>query len=390
MRITIIYPLDDSGEKIGGIEKHIRDFLESASLNIEIEVIGITKTLKIGSWYNINFGKKVLKFFPILKLKNPNKRTKIPLIFKYTLSLLYYSRKINYKGSILIFHRIEPSFVLWWVKAKKVLFVHGDVRYFNSDYSESKWRAIRFLYFFLENFFIYQFNKIFTLTKSACEYYKKRYPKIADRFEFFPSWFDEEIFRRYKNLDRENILRLFNIPSSRYLFLYVGRLEKPKNPFLLIDVFYILNKFLDDSRLIIVGEGTLVGKINTKIITLGLEKKVNFLGVKKDQDIALLMNISNLLILVSAFEGMPVVVLEALACGLPVVATKVGEVELVVKEGFSGKVVNSYDPKEIAKSIIEILKNPPDSRTCQKMVSKYSKKKLIKYLEIKLNELAKI
>jgi glycosyltransferase involved in cell wall biosynthesis len=384
MKVVIVYPIDDLFEKFGGIESCIKDYIKFSS--DDIEIIGITKSLKIGKWHNLVVDGKKIRFFPILKIKNPNKRTLVPLILKYTLALFFWKYKIDFKNKILMFHRLEPVLPLWNVRERKILFVHGDIRNFSNLYCESKWKNIRSIYSILETFFISQMKKIFVVSQEGCKYYKNKYLKISERFEFLPTWYNEKIFYRDRDINKQGVLKLFNIEDQKYLILFVGRLEKVKRPLLIIEVFTIVNQYLPNSSLIIIGDGSLKEVIIEKVKSKVLERKVYLLGKKTEQEISKIMNISNLLLLTSGFEGMPIVVLEALACGIPVVCTKVGEVELVVKEGISGKVVDSSDPDKIATAVIEVLKNPPSSESCQKAVSNYSQEKVINYLISKIGE----
>ena len=102
--------------------------------------------------------------------------------------------------------------------------------------------------------------------------------------------------------------------------------------------------------------------------------------------IAEIMNISDVLFSTSIFEGMSIVILESLACGLPVVATNVGENYLVVKNGKSGKLVSSWNPEEIAEAVIELISNPPSPHSCIEVVSEYTKQKVLLHLFKEIGE----
>jgi len=89
------------------------------------------------------------------------------------------------------------------------------------------------------------------------------------------------------------------------------------------------------------------------------------------------------------FEGMPMCVLEALACGLPVVSTDVGEVKRVVKNGYSGEVVEDFSPKSIAQALKKVLENYPNysKENCINSVSEYTPQKVLAPLYQKIEEL---
>jgi len=70
-----------------------------------------------------------------------------------------------------------------------------------------------------------------------------------------------------------------------------------------------------------------------------------------------LMRTSDVFLLTSASEGMPMVVLESQACGLPVVYTDVGEVKRIIKEGSSGEIVTQRNSEIISQKILDVLRN---------------------------------
>lgn len=383
IRLLIIYPVDPFREKIGGIETCIRDYIKESPKNFEIEIVGIIKrnsSLILGEWQDIVFEGKKIKFFPILSVRNLNIQTLIPLTLKFVISLFLHKRRIDFSNRVIIFHRLEPMYVLSNIKEKKILFVHGDIRSFNNKCNESRWKRLRGLYYLLEIFFIRKMQKIFVVSQKGCEYYKSKYPEYSFRFKFFPTWYNPVIFHKVNNIRRKEILSEYKILDDRPIILFVGRLEQAKNPLLLIDSFSLIVGAYPDSQLVIIGEGSLKEKIIKKVYSLSLEKKVFFLNRLSQTEIARIMNISDLLLSTSRFEGMPRVVLESLACGLPVVATNVGENYLVVKDWVSGKLISSFYPKEFAEAVVALISNLPSPRTCMKVVKKYKEQKVLYYL----------
>lgn len=382
-KLLIVYPIDNICQKFGGIETCDKDLVRYAPPDFEIEIVGVSvkkQRLKIGKWHNIIFQDRNIKFFPVLEIEDPNARNLIPLTLRFVLALLRWRHRINFKKRFIIFHRLEPSYVLRDIKEKKVLFVHGNIRHLESKYCYNKWKKIKSLYYFTEPFFIKQMKKIFVVSQGGCEYYKKKYSEYSSRFQFLPTWYNSHIFYRMENIDKKMVLRNYKIPDKKIIILAVGRLVLAKDPILMINSFFFINIRYPNSHLIIVGEGQLKRKIIKQINDLNLTRKVSLLGQKSANEIAQLMNISDLFLLTSAFEGMPRVVLEALACGLPVVTTDVGEVGLVVKDKISGKIVNSRSPENIAKASIDVIQNPSSINSYQSIISEYSYEKVINFI----------
>lgn len=96
---------------------------------------------------------------------------------------------------------------------------------------------------------------------------------------------------------------------------HVGRFNEQKNHRFLIEIFYELQKTMPEAVLLLVGEGPLMESVKKQVRSLGLEDKVVFLG--RRTDVSDLYNVMDIFILPSLFEGLPVVVVEAQANGLP-------------------------------------------------------------------------
>ena len=115
-----------------------------------------------------------------------------------------------------------------------------------------------------------------------------------------------------------------------------------------------------DAVLLIAGQGSLREKAQSLAEELGIAPKVFFLGVRTD--IPDLMNAADAYVMSSAWEGMPMVLLEAGAVGLPVVATDVGGNREVVVDGKSGLLVPSKDPEALARAMVRLMELSPEER----------------------------
>jgi glycosyltransferase involved in cell wall biosynthesis len=117
-----------------------------------------------------------------------------------------------------------------------------------------------------------------------------------------------------------------------FTWLAVGRLESPKNYPLMLEAF--ARNGDDSSTLLICGAGSLESEVRARVLRLGLDHRVRLLGMRRD--IPSVMNAADGFLLSSDTEGLPMVLLQAAASGLPVAATHVGGNAEVVEHGVTG------------------------------------------------------
>jgi len=164
------------------------------------------------------------------------------------------------------------------------------------------------------------------------------------------------------------IFKPMNLPKE-YDLIFIGRLEKNKGLDLLLEAFQILNtKYLiHNLRLLIVGDGPERKNLEflfrqsfsrqANIKDNEFKKNVIMRGYVKDQrEIAELINKSKILVMPSYNEGGPRVVVEAMACGVPVLATSVGIVPDIIKFKSGGAIqIIDWKAEDIAKKAFELL-----------------------------------
>jgi glycosyltransferase involved in cell wall biosynthesis len=138
------------------------------------------------------------------------------------------------------------------------------------------------------------------------------------------------------------------------LFTCVGRLEPQKNPLLLVQAFAALNN--PRIHLIMLGEGSLREQLAVYIREHGLERRVHLLG--KRNEVPECLAASDVFVLSSNWEGNPLAVMEAMAAGLPVVATAVGGVPELVESGQQGILVPPGDCAAFTDAMRTLLNDP--------------------------------
>lgn len=146
------------------------------------------------------------------------------------------------------------------------------------------------------------------------------------------------------------------VPKGRRFLCCVGRLEAQKRVDWLLRLTPRVLAELDDHDLLIVGQGPQRAYLEKLAAELGVQWRVHFLGWRND--VPAILAASDALLLSSAWEGMPNVVLEAMACGKPVIATDVEGVKELLGEASEPQIAAQEDTETFVQKILEIARNP--------------------------------
>ncbi len=191
---------------------------------------------------------------------------------------------------------------------------------------------------------------------------------------------DTDIFERQMSV--ADAKAALGFAPDRPLVGFVGRLSLEKGlPYLL----QALQQIDPTVMTAIVGEGEMRGELETQIAALGLADRVRLLGNRRDTP--RLYSAFDAFVLPSTREAFPMVLLEAMACGCPVVATRVGEVERIVEHGRTGWVIDPAQPAQITEALKAVLSNTDTSAIMrnngrQRVVSLFSSGQMARrYLE---------
>ena len=283
----------------------------------------------------------------------------LKLFYKFISTLIFTIKSISYVKSIKpeIVHIYSPIYIItalfckFIYKSKIVMTIHGT-------------DGLR-----IQNF------KAFTILFSISDVNLSLSNKFIENIrrndiQFLGNGYDNSIFN-YKN-----------ILNRRKYIISVGNLRWQKNHIEMIQSFNIFLKYNKGYKLIIVGEGDLRLKLENEIIKLNLEKSVFLVGKKHQKYIARLMNIAELFYLTSITEGSPKVIFEAMACGLPIVSTDVGD----IRANTSSK--SCFIVDNDIKSMVNGLKGITDTKSYDRnSISKKIKQKSWENVSEKLDDI---
>jgi len=213
---------------------------------------------------------------------------------------------------------------------------------------------------FLRMLFYRMTDRLTDLTTNCSEAAVQRYVDIkaapADRIRYMPNGIDIDRFA--PDPERRRALRGELSLGSAFTFLAVGRMTEQKDWPNLLDA--AVDALRPEDRLLVVGDGELHDDVAAGISHRGLDDRVKMLGVRTD--IPDLMRAADAYVMSSAWEGLPIVLLEASAAGLPMIATRVGGNDQIVRPGRSGWLVPPRSSEALAQAMIAARSLPEQAR----------------------------
>ncbi len=157
--------------------------------------------------------------------------------------------------------------------------------------------------------------------------------------------------------DAAALRRAFDLPAGSRVVITVGRLAFNKGQHHLVAAAPAVLARCPDVRFLLIGEGEAQAMLTSRIAALGLERHIILAG--RQNDVASLLRGSDVFVLPSLAEGFALALLEAMAAGLPVVATRVGGAEELITPGVNGFLVPPADPEALATALLNVLALEP-------------------------------
>jgi len=355
MKVAIIFG-NPIGEFYGGILTHVKYLTKYLSYYKDIELVLVTFG-ENNSTYKKN-GIEVIEL----------KRMKFGLFF-YPFEIFYdlfrlerIIQKIN--PDIVHIQSTSPNFLLYGINKKKkypiVITVHG---YFNEEYKiQIGFKKIIYRFFCapVERVGLSKIPHIIVL----CPQIKYMIDKITK----------SKIFIVPNGVDLNYIQSINSYGKQEYpTIFFLGYLTKGKGVDDLIKAIKIIKNEVDDVKLYIGGNGPYMKKLKELVQELDLNGNVDFLGLLNDVEKFGYMKSIDIFVLPSYWESFPMVLLEAMACGKPIITTNVGGNPFAVTDGVNGFLVKPNEPQRIAEHLIHLIK---DKDLLQKMGQESKKRSL--------------
>ena len=159
---------------------------------------------------------------------------------------------------------------------------------------------------------------------------------------------------------RDEVRGELGISKDEFLWLAAGRLSPAKDYPTMLNAFAELSRGRPGATLAIAGDGPLRSEVEALVRRLGIVERAKVLGLRRD--VPRLHQACDALVLSSAWEGMPVVVLEAMASRRPVVATSVASIPEMLEDGVSGLLVPPGEPGALAEAMAKLMDASPEDR----------------------------
>jgi glycosyltransferase involved in cell wall biosynthesis len=172
----------------------------------------------------------------------------------------------------------------------------------------------------------------------------------------------------------------------RPLVLTLARLDRQKG----LETLLEAARLVPEAAFAVAGDGPERGALEARAGDLGLADRVRFLGHRRD--VPRLLDSCDVFVLPSLFEGLPLAVLEAMAAGKPVVASRIGGTDEAVLDGVTGLLVSPSDPAALADAIRTILSDPERARRLgaggrSRLHAAFSARQMVRAVEATYDEL---
>lgn len=186
---------------------------------------------------------------------------------------------------------------------------------------------------------------------------------------------------------KPEIYTKYNIPKNRPTVLYIGRVDPEKSLSVLVQAFSLTLKKIPEAQLVIVGDGSDKQKLEQLSRELNIDNHVIFTGRVVGDDLPELYKIGTVFGISSTTETQSIVLMEAMASGLPAVAVKAGAIGELVKNAKNGYLCEPSDDKAIARGLTKILESKDLQKSMSKMSIKLIKKHDINYTLTRMEQI---
>lgn len=198
-------------------------------------------------------------------------------------------------------------------------------------------------------------NRITAVSSALASETEEAFGVLEQGIEVIPNFIDPKVY-----LPTEKLLqrcRCHFAPHGEKILAHISNFREVKRVVDVVNIFALVEKVVP-SRLLLVGDGPEMSRVEREVVKLGLEGKVQFLG--SQESVQEILQTVDVFLLPSAQESFGLVALEAMACGVPVICSRVGGLPEVVKHGETGYLAEVGDIQGMSEFVLKLLTD--DSR----------------------------
>lgn len=207
----------------------------------------------------------------------------------------------------------------------------------------------------IDKLIYHNYDRIIAVSPEVCETLLIWLPKLKEKIFIVPNAIETTSYDAISKMQINSVRKDLGINSLERVILYAGRLHKAKGPDVLLDALLHLSKvgITPPIRVLVAGTGPMMNDLMKHAALFTSDVKIDFLGLRTD--IPVLLQLADLVILPSRWEGLPMILLEAMAAHKPIIATEVGGIPEVVQHNISAWLVQRENPRAIANGIDLLL-----------------------------------
>ncbi len=207
------------------------------------------------------------------------------------------------------------------------------------------------------------FERIVALAKAHADYLVRREGIEERSIRIIPNGVDATRFRPAGSEgERAAVRSALSIPASSFVVVIVAALRPEKNHGMLLDAAALIKARRGDFVICVVGEGPEAGRLQRRSRELSLGDSVRFMG--RREDVPAVLSAADAAVLCShpVVETFPLALLEAMSCGVPVVASDVGAVREMIVDGEEGRIISSGDVEALVGALVALADAPDAGR----------------------------
>ncbi len=341
MQVSIVAPIDPLVERPGGTRTYVMSLFRS------LRKAGIGFSL-VGVDFDPTDGFPDFEFIPVVSAPDISS-------VRYLRGLMKTAKKTRFSDDTII-HAQRPDHLFPFIfrnhPNRMLCTLHGQAL---RSVGDRKGSFFGRAYGLLESYSMKRTDHVIAVDKTTLDLYEGMYPYLSERSTIIPIGIDTE---EWGTRDRMSTRDALGYSHSRRIALYVGRLEKEKRVDLMIESVPSVLEAVKEFSLVVIGDGTLRRELEKKAERIA-PGSVTFMGSQPTHTVRDMMAAADVFCLASDFESGPLVVLESLASGTPVVATDVGRVREFIPNSSVGRVI-AQDPRAMASALVDILEEDRD------------------------------